>query len=199
MLMITCEDIRELAQFQYNDDDNCVLSFYFQPRRPQNKSHREEAILAKDLVREALHGTEKNGKNKCARADLQRILDLAGHLHGNQARAKAVFACGTRDFWREYDLPPQLPGTQLFVNRRFHLSPSQCCWARILSYGLLWSIAIELAFSIYGSMSCTNTILCFTHYRAADAAMVSPGTMPDMPSAARMTRCYTTSRMSLSI
>ncbi len=121
--MITCEDIRELAQFQYNDDDNCVLSFYFQPRRPQNKSHREEAILAKDLVREALHGTEKNGKNKCARADLQRILDLAGHLHGNQARAKAVFACGTRDFWREYDLPPQLPGTQLFVNRRFHLKP----------------------------------------------------------------------------
>ena len=75
--MITCEDIRELAQFQYNDDDKCVLSFYFQPRRPQNKSHREEAILAKDLVREALHGTEKNGKNKCARADLQRILDLA--------------------------------------------------------------------------------------------------------------------------
>src|SRR5438477_11917100 len=123
MLMITCEDIRELAQFQYNDDDNCVLSFYFQPRRPQNKSHREEAILAKDLVREALHGTEKNGKTKCARADLQRILDLAGHLHGNQARAKAVFACGTRDFWREYDLPPQLPGTQLFVNRRFHLKP----------------------------------------------------------------------------
>src|SRR5947207_13626560 len=84
MLMITCEDIRELAQFQYNDDDNCVLSFYFQPRRPQNKSHREEAILAKDLVREALHGTEKNGKNKCARAVLQRILDLAGQLHGTK-------------------------------------------------------------------------------------------------------------------
>src|SRR3989442_12039204 len=123
MLMITCEDIRELAQFQYNDDDNCVLSFYFQPRRPQNKSHREEAILAKDLVREALHGTEKNGKNKCARADLQRIVDLAGHLHGNQARAKAVFACGNRHFWREFDLPPQLSGTQLFVNRRFHLKP----------------------------------------------------------------------------
>ena len=71
--MITREDIRELAQFQYNDEDNCVLSFYFQPRRPQNKSHREEAILAKDLVREALHGTEKNAKNKCAKADLQRI------------------------------------------------------------------------------------------------------------------------------
>jgi len=121
--MITREDIRELARFQYNDADRCVLSFYFQPRRPQNKSHREEAILAKDLVREALHETEHNGKNKCARADLQRILELAGHLHGNQARAKAVFACGKRNFWREYELPPQLPATQLFVNRRFHLKP----------------------------------------------------------------------------
>src|SRR5438477_3551735 len=123
MLMITCEDIRELAQVQYNDDDNCVLSFYFQPRRPQNKSHREEAILAKDLVREALHGTEKNGKNKCAMADLDRILETAGNVHGNQAKAKAVFASSTKKLWREFDLPPQLPGTQLFVNRRFHLKP----------------------------------------------------------------------------
>src|SRR6201982_409804 len=101
--MITREDIRELAQFQTRDENECALSFYFQPRRPQNKSHREEAILAKDLVREALHETEHNGKSKCARADLQRILKLAGRLHGNQARAKAVFACGKRNFWREYD------------------------------------------------------------------------------------------------
>jgi peptide chain release factor subunit 1 len=121
--MITREDIRELARFQYNDADRCVLSFYFQPRSPENKSHRGETILAKDLVREALHETEHNAKNKCARADLQRILELAGHLHGNQAKAKAVFACGKRNFWREYELPPQLAATQLFVNRRFHLKP----------------------------------------------------------------------------
>lgn len=121
--MITREDIRELAQFQLNDEEACALSFYFQPRRPQNKSHREESILAKDLVRNGLREAEKNGKNGCARADLNRILDLAGNLHGNQARAKAVFACGRRNFWREFDLPPQLPGTQLFVNRHFHLKP----------------------------------------------------------------------------
>jgi peptide subunit release factor 1 (eRF1) len=123
MVMITREDIRELAQFQSNGEEACALSFYFQPRKPQNKSHREESILAKDLVRNALREAEKNGRNGCARADLNRILDLAGNLHGNQARAKAVFACGKRNFWREFDLPPQLPGTQLFVNRRFHLKP----------------------------------------------------------------------------
>ena len=120
--MMTREDIRELAAFQA-DANGCALSFYFQPRTPQNKSHKEEAILAKDLVRQALRETEKQGKNGCARADLDRILEIAGNLHGNQARAKAVFASSAKNIWREFDLPAQLPGTQLFVNRRFHLKP----------------------------------------------------------------------------
>jgi peptide subunit release factor 1 (eRF1) len=120
--MMTREDIRELAAFQA-DPEGCALSFYFQPRTPQNKSHKEEAILAKDLVRQALRESEKQGKNGSARADLDRILDLASSLRGNQARAKAVFAASSKQVWREFDLPPQLPGTQLFVNRRFHLKP----------------------------------------------------------------------------
>jgi peptide subunit release factor 1 (eRF1) len=121
--MITREDIRELAQFQTSGDDECALSFYFQPQTPQNKSHREEAILAKDLVRDALRESERKGKNGCAREDLQKILNIAGTLRGNQARAKAIFACGSRKLWREFDVPPQLPSTRLFVNRRFHLKP----------------------------------------------------------------------------
>lgn len=121
--MITREDIRELAQFQIDSPEDCALSFYFQPQTPQNKSHRGETILVKDLVRNALREAEKNGKNGLTRASLDRILELAAGLHGNQARAKAVFSCGSRDFWREFDLPPRLPGTQLFVNRRFHLKP----------------------------------------------------------------------------
>jgi len=121
--MITREEIRELAQFHTTDDQGWALSFYFEPRTPQNKSHREEAILAKDLVRKALREAEKNSKNGSTRADLNRILELAENLHGNQARARAVFACGSRNFWREFDLPSQLPGTQLFVNRQFHLKP----------------------------------------------------------------------------
>ena len=121
--MISREDIRELAQFHTNVNEGSALSFYFEPRTPQNKSHREETILAKDLVRKALREADKNGKNGSTRADLNRILELAENLHGNQARARAVFACGSRNFWREFDLPSQLPGTQLFVNRQFHLKP----------------------------------------------------------------------------
>ncbi|MGA8489687.1 MAG: host attachment protein [Terriglobales bacterium] len=121
--MITREDIRELAQFHVNGNEGAALSFYFEPRTPQNKSHREETILAKDLVGKALREADKNSRNGSTRADLNRILEMAENLHGNQARARAVFACGSRNFWREFELPPQLPETQLFVNRQFHLKP----------------------------------------------------------------------------
>lgn len=119
--MITRDDIRELAQFR--NDDGCALSFYFQPTTPQDRSHREEAILAKDLVKRALQEAQKNGRNGCARADLDRILEIAEHLHGNQARAKAIFACKSENLWREFDLPARILKTSLFVNRRFHLRP----------------------------------------------------------------------------
>jgi peptide subunit release factor 1 (eRF1) len=129
--MITREQIHELAQFE--DQGACALSFYFQPTAPRNKAHKEEAILTKDLAREVLRQLESksksngNGKDKdkyeSARADLDRIVRLSQDLRGNGAHAKAVFACGAQGFWREYDLPAQLSGTQLTVNRHFHLKP----------------------------------------------------------------------------
>ena len=134
--MITREQILELAQFE--DQEGCALSFYFQPTAPRNKAHKEEAILTKDLAREALRQLEskkaesENGvkgkkkekeKMESARADLDRIVRLSQDLRGNGAHAKAIFACSTQHFWREYDLPAQLSGTQLLLDRRFHLKP----------------------------------------------------------------------------
>lgn len=120
--MITREIIRELAAFE--SPENCAVTFYYQPETPQNKSHREESILVKDLVRNALREAEKEGgKNECARKDLQRILELAERLHGNSGKAKAIFADHHHGIWREFDLPASLPGTRLIINRRFHLKP----------------------------------------------------------------------------
>jgi len=119
--MITREAIRELAE--YESLQGCALTFYYQPDTPQNQSHREEAILVKDLVREALREVEKEGKNACARSDLDRILEVAERLHGNGGKAKAIFADSAQGFWREFDIPAWLPGTSLVVNRRFHLKP----------------------------------------------------------------------------
>src|SRR5579863_181760 len=121
--MISREELRQLARFECQHTDELAISFYFQPSTPQDKSHREEAILAKDLVGKTLHDLQLNGRNRQAIEDLERILRLAEGLHGNQARAKAVFACAGRKFWQEFDLPPVSGATRLFVNRRFHLKP----------------------------------------------------------------------------
>jgi len=123
--MITREQIHELAQFE--DSENCAISFYFQPTAPRNKAHKEEAILTKDLIREALRRVEAANTIKenyeLARADLDRILELSQELRSNGVHAKAVFACSGRNFWREYDLPAQLSASEVKVNRRFHLKP----------------------------------------------------------------------------
>ena len=131
--MITREELRQLAEVE--SKENAAVTFYYQPRTPQNKSHREEAILVKDLVKQATRQVHANG----ARPDLDRILGMAEQLHGNHARAKAVFACRAQGVWREVDLPPLLPATQVVVNRRFHLRPlvtlavgsPRCCVALV--------------------------------------------------------------------
>ena len=123
--MITREELKKLAELEVAPPT--AISFYYQPQRPQNKSHREEAILVKDVVREALRAHEREGGNgngnSAVRADLERILALAEQLHGNHARAKALFACGAKDIWQEFDLTARLPRTQVIVNSRFHLAP----------------------------------------------------------------------------
>ncbi len=121
--MVTREELRELAQFRFQNGDNCAVSFYFQPRTPLNKAHREEIIQAKDLVRSGLRTVNGNGNDECAKADLDKILALAQGLLPDCPRAKAVFAYGKANFWCEFDLPPDLPQSQLFVGQRFHLKP----------------------------------------------------------------------------
>jgi peptide chain release factor subunit 1 len=120
-MTITRDQIRELAEFQ--DEKSCAVSFYFQPSTPRNKAHKEETILVKDLVRDALRCLETKDKKDAARSDTDRILQLSGELRSNGTHGKAVFACAAKNVWREYDLPASLPATQLFVDRRFHLKP----------------------------------------------------------------------------
>ena len=120
-MTITREQIRELADFR--DEKSCAISFYFQPSTPRNKAHKEDTILIKDLVREALRNLESKGKKDCARADMDRILRLSAELRSNGTHAKALFACSAQNIWHEYDLPANLSNTQLFVDRHFHLKP----------------------------------------------------------------------------
>lgn len=119
--MITRDDIRELANFK--SPQGCAVTFYYQPATPLNKSHREEAILVKDLIRTALRDAEQHGKNGCARADLEKIGDMVDPLHGSSGKAKAIFACSQQQFWREFDIPAQLLKPKVAISQRFHLKP----------------------------------------------------------------------------
>jgi peptide chain release factor subunit 1 len=120
-MSITRDQIRELAAFQ--DEKSCAVSFYFQPSTPRNKAHKEDTILIKDLAREALRVLESKGQKDCARADIERITKLSNELRSNGTHGKAVFACGAKNLWREFDVPPVLGSTQLLIDRNFHLKP----------------------------------------------------------------------------
>ncbi len=119
--MITRDDIRELANFQ--SPEGCAITFYYEPSTPLNKSHREEAILVKDMIRNALRDAEKRGKNGSTRTDLEKINGIVDPLLGNGGKAKAIFACGKQGFWREFDIPAQLLEPKVAVSQRFHLKP----------------------------------------------------------------------------
>ena len=121
--MISRKEIRELATFEVDAERECALSFYFQPQTPRNKSHREEMIMAKDLVKNAMREIKHHGKVNGVADDLDRMLEVAQDLRGNRTQAKVIFACGKRDFWREFDLPPRLPGSAITTGHRFHLKP----------------------------------------------------------------------------
>lgn len=118
--MITRDALRELAEF--HSPDSCAVSFYFKPVRPQDKAHKGEAILIKDLLRDALRAAERNG-GAAARADLEKILALSDQIqHGDHSHARAIFACSHRNLWREFALP-DLDRSRVVVDSRFHLVP----------------------------------------------------------------------------
>ena len=75
--MISREELRQLASFESRRPDELAISFYFEPSTPQDKSHREEGILAKDLVRRTIQELQVSGRFRSGIADLERILDLA--------------------------------------------------------------------------------------------------------------------------
>jgi peptide subunit release factor 1 (eRF1) len=115
------DELRQLAGIE--SSEGCAISFFFQPSTPQDRSHRGETILVRDLVRDALKNLDRTGEHARARGDLERILAMADQLHNNHSRAKAIFACAEHGLWKEYDLPAAIQSTGLHVNNRFHLTP----------------------------------------------------------------------------
>ena len=120
--MMTRDEIRELAAFQADESKGaCAMTFYFQPDPPQDRSHRTQAIVAKDVVKQAL----KSAGDKATMDGCTRTLTACSKSRPDCAgpRGKAIFACAAQNFWKEYELPPQLGATRIYVKSRFQLKP----------------------------------------------------------------------------
>jgi peptide chain release factor subunit 1 len=104
-----------------HSSNGLAISFYYYPRTPQNRAHREQTILLKDRIRETRQRLEREEKRD-ALADLERISQLAEQW-AHDARAKAVFACATSGIFEVIDLPDSEGETTISVNSRFHLRP----------------------------------------------------------------------------
>src|SRR4051812_29772373 len=113
------EELQKLAEVECKAG---AISFYFFPQAPQNKAHRDQAILVKDLLRDASRRLEREGGGTAARKDLERIGQAAEQLAA-ESRPKAIFACAAMGVWREFDLPSGGGRSEIHVNARFHLRP----------------------------------------------------------------------------
>ena len=77
--MIARDEIRELANF--HSPETCALTFYYQPSTPQDRSHRSESILVKDVLRNAFERPRRT-----ARMGARRLIWSASALGRGTAR-----------------------------------------------------------------------------------------------------------------
>lgn len=113
-------ELQELAGVQCSGE---AVSFYFYPHTVQNQAHREDLILARDLVRDATRRAEREGGSSGLRSALERIAAAVEQIAGGRLHAQAIFACPAQEIWREFDLGAAVGKTQLHLNDRFHLAP----------------------------------------------------------------------------
>lgn len=113
------EELKQLAEVEA--EHGCAISFYFQPQPPQDLSRKHDAILIKDLLREASQSIEKGGNCASAKQDLQRLAALIEAAPQSGGRARAIFACADKGIWKEYEVAGTVSQSSVYVNSRFRL------------------------------------------------------------------------------
>jgi hypothetical protein len=117
-IMIATHELQELAQFWAPESD--ALTFYLGHGIARELAHREDPILAKEKIHDVFRGVQAASKHM--RADLARLIEVASSMKGYRPLSKIVFACASKDLWREYDLPGSFP-VQLSAGQAFSLLP----------------------------------------------------------------------------
>jgi peptide subunit release factor 1 (eRF1) len=99
-----------------------AISFYYFPQTPQNKAHREDVILIKDILRDTRKRLEAVG-TRAALPDLERISSVAEEWVRIGGAPRAIFACAEHGIFESVELADIQGKTAIHVNSRFHLRP----------------------------------------------------------------------------
>jgi peptide chain release factor subunit 1 len=105
-----------------HSDSQSAITFYYFPKTPQNKAHREQAIFLKDLIRDAKKRIESSA-NRQSLNDIERLSTRCETLARDGYQPLAIFGCAERGIWEEVPLPGASGDTALHINSRFHLRP----------------------------------------------------------------------------
>lgn len=125
-----------------------AISFYYFPQTPQNKAHREDAILLKDLIRDTRKRLEGEGK-RAVLTDLERISSTAEEWARNGGTPKALFACAEHGIFEAIDLPEFDGESAIHVNSRFHLRPLSEAGANDGTYLVVPADRVSIRFKRY--------------------------------------------------
>jgi len=116
--MIPAKELHDLAAFWTDSGD--AFSLYFEPSVPSELSHREETILAKQRIQQAMENM--HGVAAASRTLVRRAIDTIAEMDGNHGRSKVIFACARNNIWREYNLPGKF-GVRVEVGPAFAIAP----------------------------------------------------------------------------
>jgi|SRR5579864_7441303 len=119
--LVTKDDLLDLTKF--SDEHAHAVSFYFSLVSTPDNSHRQEAIAIKRLIQEAKEHFASQSVPTSLAKDLDEVHTVAEEVRLKPARFRAVFACGEKQIWREFDLPASRSIRHMDVGRRFVVLP----------------------------------------------------------------------------
>jgi peptide subunit release factor 1 (eRF1) len=116
------EEVIELAKF--HDPQARAVSFYLSSASFADKSHRAELISIKQLARTILKShLNAYPRSQQLLADLDAVLEAAEEMGESSPGFKAIFACGSKRAWQEFDLPVKTDIRFLKADKEFYFAP----------------------------------------------------------------------------
>lgn len=116
--MISQKELKEIAAFWTDAGD--AFSLYFEPSIPSDLSRRDESIVAKERIQQAIGNLQS--VPSASRGIAQRAIETIADMDGNHRHTKVIFASARSGIWREYDFAGKF-GVRVEVGNAFAIAP----------------------------------------------------------------------------